>query len=392
MQMKSPSNSRVRIAVGLFFFVMGLTFASWTSRLIDVKTKLNLNDAQLGTLLLAAPFGQIPAILISGFLVKWFGSKNIVLFSALFYPLVLVLLGLAPAPIWLFMTLFCFGLAGNIFDIAVNTQAVAVEKNYGRSILSSFHGLWSLGGLVGVLVGSTMAVHGIVPPCHFLCILALSAVIFGGLKNWLLPQNIHGNGGAPTAQIADKSYRLSVLGLIALAAMATEGIIYNWSAIYWSEVLHAPLQWVRVGYICGMVAMVLGRFTADRMIACLGHLRVLQLGGLFIGVGTFTILLAGGLASAAIGFACIGFGMSSGVPICFSLAGQSKRLPPSFAIASVTAISFLGFLLAPPFIGYLSHFFCLKTAFCTVFLFGLAILILPNVLEVNENQKTKASK
>lgn len=377
--MKSSPETRSRIAVSFFFFIMGLTFASWTSRLIDVKAKLQLNDAQLGALLLAAPLGQFPAILLSGFLVRWFGSRNMVLFSAVFYPLVLILLGLAPSSSGLFFTLFAFGLAGNIFDIAINTQAVAVEQRYGRSILSSFHGLWSLGGLCGVLVGSSMAVHRVRPPAHFLCILFLSAALLLSLGSWLLSPTQAGRG--PSVTEGRGSYRLPVLGLIALAAMGTEGIVYNWSTIYWSEVLHAPLWSVRAGHISAMLAMVLGRFTADRLVSALGHVRVLKLGGLLIAAGVLVILVSGGLLFPAIGFGLVGLGMSSGVPICFSLAGRSRTMTPSFAIASVTAISFLGFLLAPPLVGYLSHCFDLKFAFFSVLFFGLAIVHLSHVLE-----------
>src|SRR4030095_15549485 len=149
-----------RIAVSIFFFIAGLTFATWASRIPDIQEKLHLSEAGLGSVLLALPMGLMASLLLTGWLIARFGSRKVVISAAIIYPGILILLGLAPTTFLLVTGLFFFGLSANFVNIAMNTQAVGVEGLYGRSIMASFHGLWSLAGFTGGAFGTLMvAVH-----------------------------------------------------------------------------------------------------------------------------------------------------------------------------------------------------------------------------------------
>ena len=165
--------SRIRLAVSLFYFGQGISFASWASRIPDIKSHLHLSDAMLGSILLALPLGQLCTMPLSGQLVTRFGSRAVLTAVAPLYVISLSSLGLATAGWNLALLLFLFGVIGNMCNIAVNTQGVEAEKLYGRPIMTSFHGAWSIAGFSGALIGLLMMNLHVSPFVHFLCIVAL---------------------------------------------------------------------------------------------------------------------------------------------------------------------------------------------------------------------------
>ncbi|MEJ7913019.1 MAG: MFS transporter, partial [Chitinophagaceae bacterium] len=168
MNVAFPVNTRIyRIAVSVFFFIAGFTFSTWASRIPDIKDKLHLSEAGLGTVLFALPVGQIISLPLSGWLTARFGSRKIMIAAALLYPLTLLTLAIAGSIWQLAFSLFLFGLWANLINIAMNTQAVEVETLYGRSIMASFHGLWSLAGFSGAAIGSFFVSSGLSPLVHF---------------------------------------------------------------------------------------------------------------------------------------------------------------------------------------------------------------------------------
>ena len=172
MNIAVPMSPRVhRIAVSVFFFIAGLTFASWASRIPDIKEKLQLSEAGLGSVLLALPLGLMASLFLTGWLVSRFGSRKVVIATAIVYPSILLLLSLAATSFQLVAGLFFFGLFANFVNISMNTQAVGVEVLYGRSIMASFHGLWSLAGFAGAAFGTLFVSSGISPFFHFLMII-----------------------------------------------------------------------------------------------------------------------------------------------------------------------------------------------------------------------------
>ena len=165
-----PKKRIHRIAVSSFFFLAGLSFASWASRIPNIQESLHLNNAALGAMLLGLPVGSFVSLPVAGWLVARFGSRIVVIISALLYCLILPVLGLANSKIQLAITLFAFGMSGNMLNISMNTQAVSTESFYGRTIIASYHGIWSLAGFSGAAIGTLMVSLGLRPVQHFLVI------------------------------------------------------------------------------------------------------------------------------------------------------------------------------------------------------------------------------
>lgn len=371
-----------RTAVNSLFGVMGLIFATWASRIPDIKQSLGLSDARLGGVLFAAPLGQVLSIAFSAWLIERCGSRKAVILSMILFGSSLVSLGLAPTTSLLFAALFCFGFTDNMLNISLNSQAVGVETLYGRSIMATFHGMWSLGGLAGGILGAVLAPLGVKPLVHFCLVFALSLAVLAGLRRWTLPRDVR--LGKRAADAGPVSYKpdlyLVLLGLIAFGSMATEGAMYDWSSVYFAQVIRPGEELVRLGYVACMTAMVLGRFVADRLVGRYGVTPVLQLSGGCIAVGMALALLRPRLEIATACLALVGFGMASVVPLCYSLAGKSRKVPTSVAISLVSSLSFLGFLACPPMVGLLSHLLDLRWALAPIVLAGVAIVCLAPAL------------
>jgi len=303
----SLNNNRIhRIAVSVFFFIAGLTFATWASRIPDIKNKLQLSEAGLGTVLFALPVGLMASLPISGWLVSRFGSRPIVITAALFYPLTLTLLGAVVAPWQLIIVLFFFGLWGNLINIAMNTQAVGVESLYGRSIMASFHGLWSLAGFSGAAIGTLLVSAGISPFAHF-CIISIAtfALVLAAYR-YTLPYDTGADQTKPLFVKPDK--RILILGLIAFCSMVCEGAMADWSGVYFQKVVETPAALTTVGYVAFTGTMATGRFVADWLVTKFGVKHMLQTSGLLIATGLLTAVLFPNLGAATAGFFAGRFG------------------------------------------------------------------------------------
>jgi len=348
---------KYRVAASAFFFIQGFSVTSWVSRLPDVKSDLSLSDRELGILLAALPVGQLAAMPFSGGLVKRYGSRRIARIAALLLPCWLTVLGMISNQIQLFAMLFVFGMAVNLSNIAVNTQGVCIERLYGKSILASFHGIWSLGGIGAILLSSCLAVHGISPRVNFFCAAALLILVYMMNFRDLLPDDLR-DTDAPTPRIdvskLIKDPFLWILGIISFGGMGCEGVMNNWMSIYFGENLRAETQYVRVGLLAFMSAVTCCRFTADRFVRKWGGPLIIRLAGCLILAGMIMVTAFSDLAVAATGCALAGFGTSTIVPICFGLVGRHDAVPVAAAITMVAGIGFLGFLIMPPVVGFLS--------------------------------------
>ena len=387
-----------RLAVGAFFFLQGLVFASWASRIPDIKQLLALNEAELGGVLFAIPAGQMAGMALSGYLVSRLGSHRMLLLAALAYSGILVLLGLVSVVWHLFALLVLFGMAANLHNISVNTQAVGVERLYRRSIMASFHGLWSLAGFFGGLAGALFAGFAVGPRWHFCIIFVLCMGMIAFFFRWTLPRDLSPSirpsapGAAAEGRRHLDSYVL-LLGLIAFGCMAGEGAMYDWSAVYYEVVLNPKHELIRMGYIAYMSTMVCGRFMADGMVTRFGVIRVLEVSGLLIASGLLMAVLFPSLGPATMGLGLVGFGTAAVVPVCYSMAGKSRLMHPGVALAVVSTIGFLGFLICPPAIGLIAQAFSLRWSFALIALFGILTALLAPLLKkqcrVVENKMEK---
>lgn len=372
-----PNKRRIRIAVALVYFCMGLCFSSWASRIPEIKTALHLNDAAFGTILFALPVGQFLMMPFSGKLVTRFGSYRIIPFALPAYTICLSLLGLVHSGWQLALVLFIFGICGNACNISINTQGVAAEKIYRRSIMSSFHGGWSLAGFTGALVGIAMINFQVSPFRHFVTIVAVVWILVWVNYPFLVKSKHKANPDEPKRKLFNKpDTALVQLGIIGFCSMASEGAMFDWSGIYFKDVVHAPASLVVLGYTSFMIMMASGRFVADYVVSRIGRKRLMQICGLMISTGLFTAVFFPYLIPCTMGFMLVGLGVSSMVPSVYSAAGRHSKIPTGIALATVSSVSFLGFLIGPPLIGYISQAAGLRYSFAVIGVFGIGITLL----------------
>jgi MFS family permease len=368
---------RKRIAVFLLYFCLGLMFSSWASRIPDIKTRLHLSDAELGTILFALPVAQFSMMTFSGKLVTRFGSKAIALIALPLYSICLSVIGFANEGWQLAAILFAFGISGNMCNISVNTQGVAVEHLYNRPIMSTFHGGWSLAGFTGGLVGLTMINLGVKPLLHFLSVIVLVWLIIIFNRKHLVPGKPERDPSEPPRKFFNRPDRaLVVLGIVGFFSMASEGCMFDWSGVYFKDVVKAPASMVTLGYTSFFIMMATGRFLADWFTTKIGRKRLLQISGVMISSGLYLAVIYPDIVVSAVAFMMVGLGVSSVVPSVYSAAGKYGKIPPGIAIATVASVSFLGFLMGPPLIGYISEAFGLRYSFAFIGMFGLGITIL----------------
>jgi len=369
------SRDRVRLAVSLFYFCQGLAFASWASRIPDIKTTLNLSDGQLGSLLFALPLGQLATMALSGTLVTKFGSKKVLIVAAALYVIALTNLGLATKGWHLGAALFLFGVIGNMCNIAVNTQGVAAENLFDKPIMSSFHGAWSIAGFTGALVGLLMINLHVNPYTHFWIIAGLVWVSIIINNKYL----VAGVGPASTTKrklFSKPEGALMQLGVIGFCSMATEGAMFDWSGVYFKDIVKAPHALVPLGYASFMIMMASGRFIGDRLIARLGRKRVLQVSGVLISTGMFIAVIFPYIVTAVLAFMLVGLGVATVVPTVYSVAGRNTKVSPGIALAMVSSVSYLGFLMGPPLIGYIAELASLRYSYAVIGVFGVVISML----------------
>lgn len=374
------TRKRVRWAVSAFYFFQGLCFASWASRIPDIKSALQLSDGAMGTVLFALPAGQLITMPFSGFLADKYGSKKIMHFAPPLYALAMVMLSLAGSPVQLALALFVFGVTGNISNISINTQAVVAEKMYRKPIMASFHGSWSLAGFAGAIIGLLMGAVRLSPTYHFLIISALS--ISSTLINsaYLLTET--GIQQEKRKFFPRPDGFLLSLGVIGFFAMSCEGAMFDWSGVYFKDIVGATGGWVSLGYACFMVMMTGGRFVGNKLTATFGKKKIMQINGVLIASGLIIAVIFPYIPTAAFGFLLVGLGVSTNIPNVFSLAGSHKTMSTSTALASISSISYLGFLVGPPIIGYISEVFNLRISYLLIAVFGLMISFMVTRLKV----------
>ncbi len=380
---KASYLTRIRWAVSMFYFGMGLSFATWASRIPNIKSDLHLSDGHLGTILLALPLGQLTMMFFSGKLVTRFGSHRILPFSTLLYAFSLTNIGLAQNAWQLGLVLYVFGIFGNLSNISINTQGVYTEGLFKRTIMSTFHGVWSLAGFTGALVGLGMLSLNFSTYTHFLIVAAIVLLLVAfNFKFLIKAKEIPRIEKKKGFRKRDKS--LILLGIIGFCSMASEGIMFDWSGVYFKDVVKAHSSLVILGYTSFMIMMASGRFIGDRLINKFGRKKVMQISGVMISSGLFTAVIFPFLIPSTIAFMAVGLGVSTIVPTLYSIAGKHPTIPTGEALTAVSSISFLGFLMGPPIIGYISELFGLRFSFAFIGIFGFMIAFMVSRIKAIE--------
>jgi MFS family permease len=364
-----PDIRITRIAVKTFFFISGFVFATWASRIPSIQQKLQLNDAQLGSLLFALPVGLLTSMPITAYLIGRFSSRNILLLGVICYILLLACLGQAESFWQMAILLFCFGAARNLFNISINTQSVGVQDLNQKSIISSFHGIWSLAGLSGAALASVLIGFGLSTVQHF--------ALVSGFVLLIVPLAWSKTLRSPAGSLSQKpvffppNRALLSLGLIAFMSMFCEGTMSDWSGIYFKKIVLVPNEYVTMGYLIYLGFMTFGRLVGDWVVNRIGEKKLLMLSGLLIAAGAGLLALFPHVFTASVGFMLTGLGVSCVMPFLFLQASKVSGTPSGVAIATVSVIGYLGFLTGPPLIGFLAHELGLTKAFLLIMMVGL---------------------
>ena len=368
-----------RASISLLFFLCGINFASWATRIPDFKEKLHLTDSALGTILLGLPIGSLISLPLAGWLITKYESKWICLTAIVMYIFIMPILGYSPNSLGLFIALFLFGMAGDILNIAMNTQVVTLEKSMNKQIMSSFHALFSLGLMLGAFCGGIILNYQVSSFNHLLIIGAVNLLSIPFFLSNLLPDHFKNNNESLEGKkksFFDLGPHLFTLSFIAFCGMLCEGAMADWITLYFKESTFIRTFPTTIGFTSFALSMVIGRSMGDYVTKLFSIKNILTLNGILISLGLIITLLTTNEYIMIIGCLIAGIGISTIIPIIYSEAGKSKNISPSVAIASVSTIAYVGFLVGPVFIGYLSDYWGLNKALYLLVLLGIIASLL----------------
>ena len=351
------------------FLADGLGFGIWAGHIPVFKQKFQLSDSALSIALLAIAVGAILSMPLAGEAVRRYGSRLAVGISAACFGCCLIFIAMAPDLTLFVIGAFFFGAAKGALDVGINAQAVIVEKNYGRPIMSSFQALWSVGGLGGGLLTSAALTLGSTAIINCVCTGVLILLIdLISCRNLLFHAISRDGGHLKSFRMPGKA--LCYIAILTFLALLSEGVMQDWAAVYMRQVVAVSIPVAAIGYAGYSVAMALGRFLGDRIVVLFGERFVMRLSGGFITVGLLVAILLRTPVLAIGGFVCVGLGISNLVPILFGAAGRDPILGPGPGIAAVTTVGYFGFLIGPALIGLISEVSGLSLALSLVAILG----------------------
>ncbi len=351
--------SRARLATSWIFFANGAALGSWVPHIPDAKHVLGLTNSVLGFALLAMAAGSLVGLPVSGALTARFGSRATTTAAILAVVLATPLPILAPSLSTFALALALLGIANGAVDVAMNAQAISIEQRIGKAIMSTFHGLFSAGGLAGAAGAALAMSAGAAPRAHLLATSAGLFLVSAVAVGFLLPTATSTAARSPMFQLPRGP--LLGLGALALCALLAEGAIGDWAAVYLRDDAEASAELAAAGFAAFSLAMTAGRLLGDRAVQRYGGPWVLSAGAGVAAALLATGLLAGGTSAMLLGLAAVGLGLANAVPILFSAAGKLTAVPPSIGIAAVSTAGYCGFLLGPPVIGLAAERFGLGT-------------------------------
>lgn len=384
--MSMETRKKQRISLSTYFFITGFFFSTWASRIPSLKEFFSLNEAELGNLLLTMPVSSLIGLPISGWLVSRFESRFPLLASFIFLALSLVWIGFSSSLFSLIGAISLFAFSMRIFNISMNTQSITLQKSFERKIVGSFHGLWSTGGIVGVGF-STLMIKMDIPIYQHLLMVATIGIITGIIAYpFLLTKDRSTVGNKLKMGKPDKF--ILYLGLMVFLAALCEGGMFDWSGVYFRDVVGEDI--FTLGYLIFMIFMALSRFFSDRIVENIGMQKTYIISSVFIAAGVLLMIIFPYFWPAIIGFSLVGIGVAAVIPMTYLLAGTSKKYSAGMAISIITTYSIAGMLLGPPLVGYIAHLFNLKVSFILFLVAGL-MLIPVSVLFFNYQKSIKSS-
>lgn len=367
-----PTPGRLeQISTRIAFFIAGFGIAAWAPLVPYAKARAGLDDATLGLLLLSLGVGSILAMPIAGVLATRFGCRRVLIAGTVLICLSLPLLATVSSIGLLIATLFVFGAGLGTVDSTVNLQAVIVERASGRHMMSGFHGLFSVGGIVGAAGVSALLALGLTPLWAMVVVIVLIlAALLKAAPN-MLPYGSESTGPA----FAIPHGVVLFIGLLCFTVFLAEGAMLDWSAVFLTSEKHINEVYAGLGYASFALTMTVGRLLGDTIVSRLGARRVIVLGGLFAAAGLALATLAPGWEVSLLGYALVGAGCSNIVPVLYTAVGKQTVMPESIAVPAITTLGYAGILAGPAAIGFIAHASSLNIAFglIAVLLVGVAI-------------------
>lgn len=370
------TRQKQRIALSAYFLLSGICFSSWASRIPTIKDNFNLNEDTLGNLLMVMPASAIIGIPLSGWLVSKFDSRIPLQVASFTFLLSLLSVGFAPSIWWIVCSLIIFSVSLRVINIAINTQSISIQEKFEKKIVGSFHGIWSIGGILGVLFSTIMIKFKIPIHWHLLMVFVLGIImILLAFPNLLKNDKARSGGGF---KLGTPSKYISLLGLIVFFAAICEGGMYDWNGVYFKEVVKEEV--FTYGYLLFMVCMTISRLTIDKLMERFGMQKLYIFGSFLIMTGVSMAVVFPYFWTALIGFCMVGFGVSGLYPMTYILSGKAKKYSVGIVISIVSTYSTVGMFLGPPIIGYLAHAFGLQHAFITFIIGGFMFIPLSKMV------------
>lgn len=362
--------SRLNWGTRTIFLVNGLGMSAWAPLVPFARDRLQLSGASLGALLLCLGIGSLAAMPVTGTLVARFGCRRVMAFSTLLVLMMMPLLATADSHLVMAAALMLFGAGLGMLDVAMNYQAVQVEQAADKPMMSGFHGFFSLGGILGAGTVSLLLSRSFTPLAATLVVMAVMLL----LLLWRLPVLMNERLHQPDQPwlVVPRGW-VAFLGLLCFILFLAEGAVLDWGALLLLQNPAMTPAYAGLGYAIFSVAMTLGRFSGDKVIARFGRYPVMLTGALTAAAGMTLAVWLPWPEIALLAFLLVGFGLSNTVPMLFNAAGNQRDMPANLAISAMTTLGYAGILSGPALIGFISQWISLSGAFLVIALLLLAV-------------------
>ncbi|MDR6349694.1 MULTISPECIES: MFS transporter [unclassified Pantoea] len=369
----APQNKlhhRVNLGTRIVFLIAGLGMSAWAPLVPFASQRLALSGASLGGLLLCLGIGSLAAMPITGGLIARFGGRRVMLCSTLVVLAMLPLLATLNVMWLMAATLMVFGAGLGMLDVAMNVQAVEVEKAARKPMMSGFHGFFSLGGIIGAGSVSLLLGSGLTPLQAVGAVMVLIVLLLVWSLPTLMTERLH-QPDQPWLVIP-RGW-VAFLGLLCFILFLAEGAVLDWGALLLLQSPEMSPAHAGLGYAVFSVAMTIGRLTGDKVIQRFGRYPVMLTGALAAAAGMTLAVLLPWPQIALLAFLLVGFGLANTVPMLFNAAGNQHDMPSNLAISAMTTLGYAGILSGPALIGLISQWISLSGAFLLIALLLLAV-------------------
>lgn len=362
----------VKIATRIIFFIAGLVTATWAVIVPYAKFNTGVNDALLGSLLLCLGFGAMAGMPLTGILTSRFGCQRVITVAVITIIVTLPWLSFITSPLWLGVNLFIFGLGVGVTDCAMNVQAILVEKQSPKPLMSGFHGLFSLGGIAGAgtMTGLLSLELNVITSTAIMAVAVLILLLISYKR--LLPYANQLEGPL----FAIPKGVVLILGSICFIFFMAEGTVLDWSAVYLVESRGVPEAFVGLGFAAFATAMTIGRLSGDYIVGRYGAFTVVLTGTALTLIGFLIVIYAMAFMLVLLGYFFIGLGCANIVPIMFSLVGRQNSMPQMVAVPAITTLGYIGVLAGPAIIGYIAY----QSSIAQGFIFVTLLIIIAAIL------------